>query len=296
MYEQFKDLVRRFTFEHSNDEPDWTKLRILHAWGSKRENGIYSEITNAYGMEAKTFNYAKDVYGYKSAFKGVCDELLSATSNGPLPRPLYDVILIDEAQDLPESFFKLVYSVVENPKRIIWAYDDLQNLVDYTMLPPSDLFGIDDHQLPLIDLHNTEGQARQDIVLPICYRNTPWALATAHALGLGIYRKEGLVQFYDDFNLWKNIGYEVVSGDLAFGSNISMRRSINSSPEFFKNVIDPSDAVNSTCFETELEQAKWVAENIQKNLTVDEVDEGVKGKKYRQSYCRGYYGQGLFIS
>ena len=46
LYQQFTDLVRRFCFEHKNDEPDWRKLRILHAWGSSRQSGIYSEITS----------------------------------------------------------------------------------------------------------------------------------------------------------------------------------------------------------------------------------------------------------
>lgn len=47
LYQQLKDLIRRFCFEQLNDEPDWTKLRLLHAWGSSRQAGIYSEIAAA---------------------------------------------------------------------------------------------------------------------------------------------------------------------------------------------------------------------------------------------------------
>ena len=41
---------------------------------------------------------------------------------------LYDAVLIDEAQDLPQPFFELVYRHLKEPKRIMWAYDELQNL------------------------------------------------------------------------------------------------------------------------------------------------------------------------
>jgi tRNA(Arg) A34 adenosine deaminase TadA len=36
----------------------------------------------------------------------------------------------------------------------------------------------------------TDG-VRRDIVLPMCYRNIPWALALAHALDIGVYRASG---------------------------------------------------------------------------------------------------------
>ncbi len=37
LYTQFEDLIRRFSFEHLNDEPDWQKLRVMHAWGATTE-------------------------------------------------------------------------------------------------------------------------------------------------------------------------------------------------------------------------------------------------------------------
>lgn len=271
LYDQFKDLVRRFTFEHINDEPNWDKLHIKHAWGSTNETGLYAEIAQKFGSDIKTFGYAKQIYGYSNAFKGVCDELLATVETVELDDKLYDVVLIDEAQDLPQSFFKLVFKVVPGPQRIVWAYDDLQNLGSYTMLPPAELFGSTNDSLPKVELHNRDGQAKQDIVLPICYRNTPWSLATAHALGMGIYRKEGIVQFYDDFKIWENIGYDMSSGELAFGSQVSMKRSRNSSPTFFNELIKPDEAIQCLAFSDDNNQAQWVAEEIYKNITNDEL-------------------------
>jgi superfamily I DNA and RNA helicase len=36
LYQQLIDLIRRFSFEHLGDEPDWDKLHIMHAWGGAR--------------------------------------------------------------------------------------------------------------------------------------------------------------------------------------------------------------------------------------------------------------------
>jgi superfamily I DNA and RNA helicase len=32
LYQQFRDVIRRFSFDYLNDEPDWQRLRILHSW------------------------------------------------------------------------------------------------------------------------------------------------------------------------------------------------------------------------------------------------------------------------
>lgn len=273
LYGQFIDLVRRFSFEHSGDEPDWNKLKILHSWGSARSPGVYYEIANHYGVFPKDYNYARNTYGMNHAFEGICNELFQEVQKDPRP-PLYDAILIDEAQDLPDSFFKLVYQVVSDPKRIIWAYDELQNLGDYFMKPPKDLFGTDEKGQPFVPaLHNVPGQPRQDIILPVCYRNTPWALTIAHALGFGIYRDEGLVQFFEDSFLWDAIGYEVIDGSFEPGQHVSVRRKPESTPDFFRKLIrDPADAVMCMVFDNEQLQAEWVAENIKKNLNEDELE------------------------
>src|SRR5437588_9874181 len=50
LYQQFEDLIRRFTFEYLMDEPDWEKLRILHAWGGGGREGVYSQIASHCGI------------------------------------------------------------------------------------------------------------------------------------------------------------------------------------------------------------------------------------------------------
>jgi superfamily I DNA and RNA helicase len=110
-------------------------------------------------------------------------------------------VLIDEAQDLPTEFLRLVHAATRTPKRIIWAYDELRISATRNGACRGVVSG------KSFDC-NTPNAAQQDIILPVCYRNTPWALTLAHALGFGIYRKEGLVQLFDELDLWEDIDIE----------------------------------------------------------------------------------------
>ena len=272
LYQQFRDLVRRFCFEHKNDEPDWNKLRVLHSWGSSRYAGIYSEIAAANDLSVRDFTYAKSIYGADEAFGGVCDELLAALKSRRQIEPLFDAVLIDEAQDLPRSFFEICYLSTCDPKRVVWAYDELQNLGSYSMAPPSELFGKNGQGEPRVpNLDEIEGTPKRDIVLPVCYRNTPWALTTAHAIGFGIYRQRGLVQFFDDPALWQEIGYRVESGELSPGHEVTLKRRENSYPTYFIDLLRPEDSVSWHAFDEYHEQLDWVADQIHRNLREDEL-------------------------
>ena len=58
------------------------------------------------------------------------------------------------------------------------------------MAPPSELFGKNERGEPRVpNLDEVEGTPKRDIVLPVCYRNTPWALTTAHAVGRNLPAK-----------------------------------------------------------------------------------------------------------
>lgn len=271
LYQQFEDLIRRFSFEHVNDEPDWQNLRVIHAWGSRDRDGLYTEIAKHCQITPRDFLYGKTRFGMGDAFRGVCAELLSATANTAV-EPLYDAVLIDEAQDLPPPFFQLVYRFTRPPKRVVWAYDELQKLSEAGMATVDELFGTDDRGDPLVQLANTEGQPQQDIILPVCYRNTPWALTLAHALGFGIYRKGGLIQHFDDPALWTEIGYRLISGNFASGKRVTLERDPGSYPKYFLDLLNSEDAVVSKIFENEIAQATWVAQSIQQNLREDELE------------------------
>lgn len=272
LYQQLEDLTRRFSFEHILDEPDWNKLQVLHCWGSMRDrSGIYTCLAAELGQPIRDWGYAKATYGSRNAFAGICRELLEAAKSTKRVDPIFDAVLIDEAQDLPPEFFELVAIFTKPPRRIAFAYDELQQLNASTMPPVEALFGKDEQGGSRLRLSG-RGNAHDDVVLPVCYRNPPWTLTAAHGLGFGVYREDGLVQHFDNANLWKEVGYRILAGELQEGSEVALARDPNSYPEFFQHLIDPADAVQFMVFETDSEQLRWVASSIRRNLEEDELE------------------------
>ena len=270
--QQFKTLIRRFSYEHSNHEPNWDKLQVLHAWGNRSQPGLYSEIATRLDYPVRDFLYGKTKYGPKKAFEGVCNELIAVIQNREVPT-LYDAVLIDEASDLPSSFFKMVYRFLTPEKRVVWVYDELQNLTIDSWIPrPEMLFGHNELGQPNVILTNTEGDARQDIILPVCYRNTPWALTVAHSLGSGIYRQEGLVQLFEDDAVWGKIGYELIGGQFQPNARVVLRRKETSFPKFFNELLSPDEAISCHHFEDFEQEVNWIADQVFNNLHEDELD------------------------
>jgi len=274
LYSQFEKLIQRFYYDDCKEDPDFDKLRIMHSFGSAAKAGLYYEICKAYNATPRDFGYAKRTYGYSNAFQGVCAELLSIVKSSP--KALFDAILIDEAQDLPREFLQLAYYTTKD-HRVVWAYDDLQNLSDYQLGSVIDIFGRNEAGEPLVDLRSDEKQPKKDIILPVCYRNTPWALVTGHALGAGLYRKKAspneqpLIQHPDDPDLWRDIGYEVVDGQLEPSKPVTLKRAESSIPHFFRELLTPEDAVQFFLFTDDRQQLAHVADSIYHNIHHDEL-------------------------
>lgn len=273
LYQQLQKLVSRFYFEHLREDIDPECLQIIHAWGSTSSVGLYAQICAHIGIQSLSWGEAKRKYGGEKAFEGACSEALKAIQNLDV-EPLYDYVLIDEAQDFPVSFFQLIYRFVRNPKHIVWAYDELQNLGEYRMLPPEELFGNDRNGTPNVTLVNEQGKPQQDILLPVCYRNPPWTLTLALALGLGIYREDGYVRMFPNLEFWNHIGYEVVGGTLDYNQRVSLQRSRERTPEYFYDLISPESAIICQSFSEKEQQAEWVANQIYQNVSSDELDIG----------------------
>ena len=200
---QFKRLINNFCIEQSGEEPDWARIRVVNAWGAPGgddRDGIYYEFCRNMGQDFYDFRSAAQIFGSDQAFDRACLSALDKVKN---PAQLYDVILVDEAQDFGSGFLKLCYAMLRTPKRLVYAYDELQNLSGTSLPPPEEMFGKDVRGLPLVTLG---GDPRRDVILQKCYRNSRPVLVTAHCLGFGIYRRPptdkdiGLVQMFDHPN------------------------------------------------------------------------------------------------
>jgi len=270
--EHFRRLIERFCLHQIGEEPDWDHLRILNAWGApggSERDGVYFEFCRTHGLDYYDFGAARRTFARGREFAEVCRHAMQHAHD---TNPLYDVILVDEAQDFAPDFLRLCYALVHEPKRLIYAYDELQNLTENSVPPPETIFGVDSKGSPNVRL-----EGPRDIILEKCYRNSRPVLVTAHCLGFGVYRKPrepnglGLVQMFDHPGLWEEIGYESTAGALRPGSAVTLRRPESTSPRFLEDHSHPDDLIQFRCFKDSREQTEWVTEAIRANLEVDEL-------------------------
>lgn len=274
LYQQFKDLITRFHALHSRELVNWKKMHVLHSWGGGEKSGMYYVAAKTAETEPLNFSIAAARLGHDNAFKGACDELAKFLTD---KNPLYDAVLIDEAQDLPQSFFQIVYKVTKPPKRIIWAYDELQNIRNVGMPTAENIFGASEENKTGFSLDNLDGEPMRDILLPVCYRNPLWSLAVAHALGFGIYRKAtgetaGIVQMFDEPEMWEDVGYQCVDGELVLGEEVTLKRRKDATPDYFEELLTPQSCVQVQTFDSVDDQYAWIADEISKNIDNDELD------------------------
>ena len=227
-------------------------------------------------MDTQYFDYssAKRKFNGNDLLDSVCT---NALANAQQRKYLYDAILVDEAQDLPSSFLRLCYEILGDRKRLVYAYDELQNLSGTSVATPEEIFGMKSDGTPHVTFPEpTPGEPKSDIILEKCYRNSRPLLVTAHALGFGIYRptpkdgSTGLVQMFGEAGLWREIGYEVKSGALEDNSNVILQRMPDASPKFLE-ITPAEDLIRFQKFNNEVDQSNWVVNEIIKNLREDEL-------------------------
>lgn len=260
----FRRFINTFHLRQVGAEPDWKKIRVVDAWGipgRPEQDGIYYEFCRLNDVDYLDYVRARAVYGMNSAFAEACRLALRQAIG---MAPVYDAILVDEAQDLPPEFLQICYRLLGSRKRMTYAYDELQSLTGPSLPAPEQIFG--DRQRSL----------SSDIVLPRCYRHSRPVLATAHALGFGIYRTPrehdeiGLVQMFDHPHLWEEIGYRRRAGELQPGCRVALARTSETSPLFLERC-STGDLVQFVPFASAAEQVGWLANEIVRNLSGDEL-------------------------
>lgn len=227
-----KDLVTKFYRHYKEVDPDWNMIHIRHGWGGASSSGAYADACRRVGRTPRSYSSARDnMPRGDDPFNFACKELLSRGA----VEPFYNHILIDEGQDFPQGFYELCYELAygeADSKNIVWAYDELQNILNVTMRSPEELFGVSDSGAPKISLERAEGRlpvgATNDTVLSKCYRNQREILTVAHAMGFGIY--SDIVQLLESPDHWRDVGYELDSVEFKVGDNVEILRPVENSP------------------------------------------------------------------
>lgn len=208
MYNQIKSNIEKYTIEEASKAPDWDRLLVLHAWGGRKKEGLYSFLCSQYGLSPKTLYEARNM---SDPYQYIFSDFLSK-KKGEI-QPIFDMVLIDEAQDFPPAFFETIYYITKEPKRIIWAYDEFQSLNELKISDPETLFGTDKDGNPNMSNDSIKGQYEdgidKDYMLPNSYRNPRKVLLYAHGLGLGLYSERAKVPMQDKYS-WEARGYEII--------------------------------------------------------------------------------------
>lgn len=222
LYGQVRYLIEKFYRDFSdNQEPNWNKINILHGWGGNSLRGVYSDTCFENQIPAISFNLAKSMHP-KDPFEYIFEELDKNNL-----KEKYDLTLIDEGQDFNKHFYRVCYKITKN-KRIVWAYDDFQNIFDTEIQDEKKTFGQKPNGEFFVDFGKSNN-VLQDIILFKCYRNPRYVLTSAFALGLGIYN-DNVLQRLENNKHWEDLGFKVISGESKTGDVMEIERPEESSP------------------------------------------------------------------
>lgn len=271
-----KNLITKFYRHYSEADPDWKVIHIRHGWGGRSVPGVYSDACRRAGQTALTLPEANRLAKRnESPFSAAC----AALNETEQVRPYYDHVLIDEGQDFPPSFYQLCYRLTKGErdrKSIVWAYDELQDIMNVKIRQPDELFGIDNDGQPRVLLDRSSANmppgATNDAILSKCYRNQRDVLVTAHAMGFGVYGT--IVQMLESAEHWQDVGYDVLSGPLVTGKKVDVVRPDRNSPVQIP-ATDGIALVDSYAGSSLENEASWVAGEITKfvsaGLQPDEI-------------------------
>ena len=270
----YRWLVRRFMAGMNRGEPDWSKLHVARAWGGER-GSFYDRVAEGHGLDRISRSDAK-LRNPHDMFDGIFTDGVEKLKGEQSGEPIYDAILIDDAQELPPSFFQFAHAAARPPKRIVWASDYFQSLLGYDSCTPEQLFGDGEDGRPRVILEERNGQPPQDITLGISYRSTPRVLTVAHALACGIHRQpadddeDPIFRMHEDPKTWEGLGYHDLGGNLAHGESVTLERdpkgdSIRIARSEGRS-LRVSDAVHFRSFETSEAQWKWISSGISNDM------------------------------
>jgi superfamily I DNA and RNA helicase len=274
LYGSINSLIRDYYMEMTGKEPNWKNISVLHGWGGVTLEGFYHLVASKLNQPSYTLDDVKRIVGDKASpgehFRFICNRLLNSGSNFP---ELFDSIIIDEGQDLPSEFYKIVYKVLKQPKRLYWAYDEAQGIGSLVIPTSESMFGLNSNGEPLVDVARSyEGGILKSHRMTLCYRTPRMLLMIAHALNMGLFREGGAIQGVTTQEDWNALGYEVIEGDFRkVGEKVTITRQDDQSPHSidqpdFRFASSVGSLIMINSFNSEEEEKNWIVEQVNKDL------------------------------
>ena len=273
--QQIDKWLRHFSKNERGYDPKNSNLKILHAWGARKQPGLYSLICQAAGIHPLTVNETASQQP-NEALAEACIQLLKETA---IPQ-LFDAILIDEGQDLivdnykfgdKQPFYWMAYQALQpvdpvrsEQRRLIWAYDEVQSLESLTIPTASELFG---ENLGHLVTGQYKNGIKKSEIMRRCYRTPHQIITASHGLGMGLLRPTGMLTGITRTEEWKAIGYEV-QGRFIPGQKIILKRPRENSPNPIPELWQ-GDIIEFNAYESRQQELSALAKNIKQNLRYD---------------------------
>ena len=255
-----------------------SKLKVFHAWGTEGQNGLYRKIRKAHNFKPEHDNYPG--YTPPEQLAKVVIQLLEAITI----QPMFDAILIDEGNNLvvrdelkyqgKQPIYWLALQALrpinsKNPqeKRLIWAYDEAQSLHSLKIPTAKELFG---EELSDLVQGMDKGAISKSIIMKECFRTPAPILTAAHAMGMGLFRPNGMLSGYTKKKDWEAIGYQV-KGKFNNGEKITLSRPSKNSPNPVPQIWQ-KPVLEFKIYQTREAELMVLADNIKYNLEHDKLN------------------------
>lgn len=261
LYEVIKNVISRFYRQFSDSDVNWEKIDILHGWGGRNLQGVYYNTCIENGFAPYSL---RDVPAHIShGFSYICDLVLQKSISQK-----YDYVIIDEGQDFPPSFFKLCFLLAkggDKDRNIVWAYDELQTIMEADTQDLTTTFGLNDKGEPRVNIERAQKEFSDDllphdVILKKCYRNPREVLVAAHSLGFGIY--DQMVQNLQDQNHWEDVGYELIGGQCEVGNHVVFSRPEKNSPLSISKHASAGKLIEYQCFDNFSDELNYVFNEV----------------------------------
>lgn len=286
LYDPITGLLDRWLRRFSNGDVGYDpqtnpKLRVLHAWGGKERPGLYGTICQANDIRPRTVGETQ----HKQPIRGLV-ELCKRLSEEVKIEPIFDAILIDEGQDFvadddlkfqdKQAIFWMAYQALRvvdldqpEQRRLIWAYDEAQSLDTLKIPTTKELFG---EQLGTLLSQGNQypGGIKKFEVMRRCYRTPGSVLTAAYAMGMGLFRPEGMLAGITNARDWSSLGYEVAGDFRRVGQPITLHRPPENSPNPLPNLWG-APVLEFETYDSRQEELSALAENIRHNLVHDDL-------------------------
>lgn len=269
----YQEIITNIEVGISELEETWNpdKLIAYHAWGSKRHEGFLSHLCKLNGLSLARIRNEVNRKNQRDEFAYLCRHILETY---PI-KPFFHALFIDEGQDLVYSspdvlfekkqpFYYLAYQSLHpvdpaNPKnrRLVWAYDEYQNLHTLQIPKITEIFGDNPPHV-------------NSLFMNVCYRTPGCNILAAHAICMGLLNREGMIAGPTQKDAWNALGYQV-NGDFRKNGNLI---ELYRDPDLSRNCFPIKDEIpiQLDVYDNEKQEREGVARRILKNLNEDGLD------------------------